>query len=135
MIAKVQQWLNNNTQALVPITFFAIRAAVGVANAQSENNPPSLVTNVNQLGPNLFCPVIAVMFWVLIAVSVIMALLAAYNYMTAGDDTEKTTKARKMLMYAAIGVVVALIANGFPGLIASLFPGVSGAYESSAVCV
>ena len=57
-----------------------------------------------------------------------MALWAAFTYVTAGDDTEKTTKARKILMYAAIGIVVALIADGFPALIGSIFnvPGSSG---------
>ena len=69
----------------------------------------------------LFCNIIAAMFWILIVVSVIMILIAAFQYVLAGDDTEKTTKARKTLTYAAVGIAVALLATGFPSIIASVF--------------
>ena len=51
-----------------------------------------------------------------------MVLVAAYNYVTAQEDTEKTSKARRTLTYAAVGIAVVLIAYGFPQLVASLFP-------------
>jgi uncharacterized membrane protein len=73
------------------------------------------------------CNVFTIMFEVLIAVSVIMVLWAAYLYATAGDDTEQVTQARRALFYAAIGLVVAFAAKGFPFLVASIFPsGTSG---------
>lgn len=69
------------------------------------------------------CNVFTLMFEILIAVSIIMALWAAYLYATAGDDTEQVTQARRALFYAAIGLVVAFAAKGFPLLVASIFPG------------
>jgi hypothetical protein len=113
---------------IVPGLLFARFISAGVTYAQG--NVPAIVTDYNNLPTALWCPIIDTFFWALISISVVMALYAAYNYITAGDDTEKKTKARKILTYAAVGIVVALIAAGFPALVASLFPnsGASG-YE------
>jgi threonine/homoserine/homoserine lactone efflux protein len=66
------------------------------------------------------------MFWILIAVSIIMVIFAAFQYATAGDDTEKTTKGRKTLTWAAVGIAVALLAKGLPTLVGNIY-GVSNA--------
>jgi Type IV secretion system pilin len=71
------------------------------------------------------CSVVDWMFYGLIVFSVIMVLVAGYYFATAGDDTEKVSKARKTITYAAIAILVALAAKGFPALIAS-FIGASG---------
>lgn len=71
---------------------------------------------------NLFCSIINWFIIILLAISVIMVLVAAYNYVTAQEDTEKTSKARRTLTYAAVGIAVVLIAYGFPQLVSSLFP-------------
>lgn len=65
------------------------------------------------------------MFWVLLAVAVIMVLWAAYLYLTAGEDTEQVHRATKILTFAAVAVVVGLLAKGFPLLIESIFGGYS----------
>jgi cytochrome bd-type quinol oxidase subunit 2 len=77
----------------------------------------------SELGSALFCPIDNWMFFVLLAVAVIMLLWAAYTYVTAGDDTEKVHRATKTITYAAVAVVVALVAKGFPYLVMSIFPG------------
>lgn len=69
------------------------------------------------------CNVFNDMFGVLIFVSIMMVLWAAYLYLTARDDAEQITQAKKAIFYAAIGLVVAFIARGFPVLIAGIFPG------------
>jgi magnesium-transporting ATPase (P-type) len=71
------------------------------------------------------CNIVDWMFYFLIILAVIMVLVAGYLFVTAGDDTEKVSKARKTITYAAIAIVVAIIAKGFPALIAS-FLGASG---------
>lgn len=91
----------------------AVPSLAGVAFAQDITN----TTGVH----DALCNIFSVMFTVLIAVSVIMVLVAAYEYITAADDTEKIAKARRMILYAACGVVAALLARGFPAIIASLF--------------
>jgi hypothetical protein len=61
------------------------------------------------------------MFWVLIAVSVIMVMWAAYLFVTARDDAEQVTEAKKTRFYAAFGILAGLIAKGFPVLVGSIF--------------
>ena len=93
----------------------------GIANAQTQTGAtPSPISNVSGL-LQFFCKIVGFFFDFLIALSVLMILWAAYTYVTAGDDTEKTSKARRIITYAAIGVAVALIANGFPALVDSFF--------------
>jgi type IV secretion system pilin len=78
------------------------------------------ITTTNEL----FCAIDQLfdfLFYLLIAFSVIMIIVAAYNYLTAQDNAEKVTKATKTLTYVAVGVAVALIAKGFPILIGDIF--------------
>lgn len=95
---------------------------VNIAQAQT----PLSDLRVNNIQQNLFCPIYNLMFNIVVVVSVIMVLWAAFTYVTGGDDAEKISKAHKMLTYAAIGVAVAIVAGGFPYLVGSIF-GSSGA--------
>lgn len=82
------------------------------------------ITNTGQIA-DLICSIAGYMFDILIAVSSVMVLVAAYLYLTAGGDAEKTGKAHKTITYAALGIVVALLAKNFPLIVGSVF-GVSG---------
>ena len=89
--------------------------------AQAASPAPVIVSDVNNLGTSLFCPIEDWMFWILLAVAIIMVLWAAYTYVTAGDDTEKVHRGSKIITYAAVAIVVALLAKGFPLLVGSLY--------------
>jgi heme/copper-type cytochrome/quinol oxidase subunit 2 len=101
---------------------------LGMAHVASAANPtpPALVTNATNLGTSLFCPIIDVMFYILIFIAVIMVIWAAYLYLTAGDDTQQVHKATKTMTYAAVAIVVGLIAFGFPSLVSSIFNSPAG---------
>src|SRR5579863_6151639 len=104
--------------------FFTFLATVGISSmavAFAQNQPAQPITTQNELQA-FFCSVVGWFFWIVITISVIMVLFAAFTYVTARDDQEKTSKARKTLTYAAVGIAVALMAYGFPILIASVFP-------------
>jgi hypothetical protein len=66
---------------------------------------------------NLFCGIIPWIFWGLIVLSIVFVLVAAYRYLFSSGDPEKVRGANKTLIYAAIAIVVALIAAGVPSLI------------------
>ncbi len=68
----------------------------------------------------IMCKAMNWMFGILIVLSVIMVLVAAYMYVTSSGDAEKVSKATKTITYAAIGVVAALLARGVPILVASI---------------
>lgn len=116
---RIKQW--TSALSLTTLTMAIGFLLFNVAAAQGLISKTGIVTSANDIGPNLFCKVITVFETVVIAVSIIMALMAAFYYTTAGDDTEKTTKARKTLTYAAVGIVVALLAYEFPVIVGSIF--------------
>jgi len=66
----------------------------------------------------------AVINWIFAALMILVVLLAmlgAYYLMTAGGNAENVTKGRNYLMYAAIGLVVALIARAVPSIVKVVF--------------
>ena len=108
-------------------TLTTLVSFVGVAHASSLQPPLQTVYDLTT-AQNLFCNIISWFFWIVITISVIMVLYAAYTYVTATDNSEKTERARKTLTYAAVGIAVALIAVGFPHLIGDIFPGGAAVY-------
>jgi len=56
---------------------------------------------------------------VLIIMAVFYIIWAGYTFVTSAGDTEKVGEARSRIMYAGIGIVVALLAKGIVGLILS----------------
>lgn len=87
--------------------------------AQQTTSIPSPVQNAQGV-LNIICMFAVYFFYTVIIITVIMVVYASFLYVTAGDDTEKTTKARRTLTYAAVGVAVSLLAVGFPNIILGL---------------
>lgn len=52
-------------------------------------------------------------------IAVFYVLWAAYLFLSAKDDTNQVSKAKKMLINAAIAVAVALISTGFSQIVSS----------------
>lgn len=55
-----------------------------------------------------------------VALAVIMALLAAFQFVREGGNPEKISEARQKLIWAAVGIGVALMAKGFVPVIQSI---------------
>jgi hypothetical protein len=51
-------------------------------------------------------------FAIFVVVSIIFVLLAAFQFVTGGGDTKKIEEARQKLIWATVGIVVALLAKG-----------------------
>jgi len=117
----------------VPATVMSF-AIVSIAAADATNQPPPKGPASQSDLSKVLCNITAYFFWIVITVSVIMILYAAMTYATAGSDTEKTSKARRTITYAAVGIAVALLAYGFPAIVGSLFPSVSPSVSLSYSC-
>lgn len=65
------------------------------------------------------CRLAGWMFAFLIIVAIIFVIIAAYRYLTASGDPEKITKANQMLVYAAVAIIVGVIARGLPFIVAN----------------
>lgn len=60
------------------------------------------------------------MYSVLIALAVIFIILAAYQFLMAGGDSEKVTKAKNSILYAVLAVTVAVLATGIVKIVEDL---------------
>lgn len=56
-------------------------------------------------------------FWV---AAVAFVIWAAFLFLSAGDDAEKVTKAKKMLLYVVIAAAIVLLANGLELIVTKL---------------
>jgi hypothetical protein len=59
----------------------------------------------------------------LVIVAVFYVIWAGYTFVTSSGDTEKVNSARQRIMFAAIGIVVALLAKGIVSLVISAVGG------------
>ena len=70
------------------------------------------VTNVTTF-TNIFDIFLAAVGWIyriFFIVAAVFIIIAAFNYLTAQGDPEKVGKAKSMIIYAVIAIVVALLA-------------------------
>jgi len=70
---------------------------------------------------NMLNIVINWIFMALMILVIILVLYGAFKLMTSSGDTIKVTEGRKMIMYAAVGLIVALIARAVPSIVKSIF--------------
>lgn len=107
-----------------PVLALVLPVMVSAQLQQAPINAPGNLNNINQLtsGSGIICTAINWIFWFLIVLTIIFVLVAAFKYLTAAGDPEKVKSAGSTLLYAAIAVVIALIAKGLP-LIISTFVG------------
>lgn len=60
------------------------------------------------------------LFIILLVVSVIMIVLAGLQFITGGGDPAAISAARTKLIWAAVGIGVALLAKGIPSAVSNL---------------
>lgn len=63
------------------------------------------------------------LFVILVVVSVIFIILAGLQFITGGGDPAAVSMARTKLIWAAVGIGVALLARGLPAAVQNLIKG------------
>jgi uncharacterized membrane-anchored protein len=81
--------------------------------------PDPGVTTVDQLIAKIY-KIMDVIFALLIVFAVGFILYAGYIYVSAGGDKEKAEKANKMIIFAAVGVLVAIFAKAIPVVVKNI---------------
>lgn len=110
-------------KTLRTVAELAVLALPALVFAQGNLPPaPDIVTNTNDFF-GLMKTVVNFLFALLIVLAVVFVILAAFKYLTAGGDPEKVKAANHQIMYAAIAVVIAVLARGVPRLVCSFIPG------------
>ena len=59
-------------------------------------------------------------YTIFLVVAIIFVLIAAFQYLTASGNKDKVKKATDMLMYAAISIVIAILAFSITKIVGSL---------------
>lgn len=71
----------------------------------------------------ILCNVMNWLFVFALIVGVVAILIAAFTYISSGGNSEKVDTANKMMLYAVVGLVVALIARSVPIVVGDLLGG------------
>jgi fumarate reductase subunit D len=108
-----KRWLKTGLvlSVLAPVAAFA---QIGGINPQQPVQGSGV--QINQI----LSTVINWLTGLLILLAVVFIIWAAFIYLTAGGDTEKVGKANKMLIYAAVAIAIALLAQGIVYIVAQL---------------
>lgn len=96
------------------ISALAVAASTQAVFAQNASIPNVPLTDIVSRVGGIF-------FWVIAAAAFFCFMYAAYNFITAGADSNKAQAARSWLVYGAIGLVVAIAAWGIVGFITGTF--------------
>jgi hypothetical protein len=102
-------------KTLLAVTLFSLFALPMVILAQIESPP---------MGPTSASGVIAIVntitnwiFTIFLAAAVIFIIMAAVQFLTSGGDPGKVANARNSLLYALVGVAVAVLAKALIALV------------------
>lgn len=101
------------------IVLLALALAIAPFLTSAQTAPPVVMTSVGGF-IDLLNTILGWMFTIFMVLAVIMIIWAAFVYLTAGGDEEKVGKAKNMLIYAVVAIVVALLAAGVPKIVQSL---------------
>lgn len=118
---------------VAPSVVFGSHCAAGLVHNPAAANP-NADTCITASDPNLnvvkittVAGIVAVLekifnlaFYALVLFASFMILSAAFTYLTSEGEAEKVEKAKKNIVYAVIGLVVASFAWGLPGIIRGL---------------
>ena len=80
----------------------------GANSAQGTGQPSSLFGDGRDQG--LFKTIVNIMLFLIGAVAVIMLIIGGVRYVISGGKQEDVTAAKNTIMYAIIGIIVALLA-------------------------
>lgn len=105
------------TGAIMILTLSAVLTGVVMAEATGEAKD-SPIQSIDQL-MGVLKSIVKVMYQAFFIVAIGFVILAAFTYLTGGDDPEKIKSANKKIIYAAIAIAVALISVGANKIIES----------------
>lgn len=68
---------------------------------------------------SIFSDIVKWIYTIFFIVAVMFVIFAAFTYLTAGGDPEKVGKAKDQIIYAAVAIIVALLAISLKSIIES----------------
>jgi hypothetical protein len=80
-------------------------AAGGASSAQGTGQPPELFG-----GTGIFQKIVNIALFIIGAVAVLMLIYGGIRYTVSGGDSKNVTAAKNTILYAIVGIVVAILA-------------------------
>ncbi len=107
--------------SIIAIAVVMPLASIVYAQPSTGINLPGANTNITTVSGvvDILRGVVRWLYVIFFIIAVLFIIFAAFTYLTAGGDPEKTTKARDQLIYAAVAIAVALLAVGFQSIISN----------------
>jgi uncharacterized membrane protein len=106
------------------IGLMALIAAAGMASVYAIGPGEIPGPIVNTVGPtsvtgwvDVLITLVRWVYTIIFIVAVLFILLAAFNFITSKGDAVKTATAKNQLLYAVIGIAVALLSYGIVTLV------------------
>ena len=106
----------NSCKLADPIVYNGVTYAAGSIMNEAASPSWGIICFLNMM--NITINIIFIGLMILV---IIMVLMGAFKLMTAAGDTAKVTAGRNQIIYAAIGLVVALIAKAVPSIVSAIF--------------
>ncbi len=108
------------TKKIIVASVFLSLALGGIAFAQISTVQPLPSFSDTTTVFNAVTIVTNWIFTIMLIAAVIMILLAAFQFITGGGDEKNITEARQKILYAAVGIVIALLAKAVPILLKNI---------------
>ena len=106
---KIQKWFTVSSAAILIFPLISLAATLPTTCTEL------LAFIANDVGKTLAAFIGAIV--------VIMILVAAFQFLTAGGDAEKVKMARTNIAWTIIGLAVALMAFNIPGIVSNFMGG------------
>jgi len=91
--------------ALQPVDTYALTAAEGAGEAKTPEQPSDVTGD-----GGVFQKITDVLLFIIGAISVIMLIIGGIRYVISGGDSSAVTAAKNTILYAIVGIIVALLA-------------------------
>lgn len=112
-----------NLFAKTKIAAFLYLLPLAIKAAELEPKPPKTV--ISEKGAEGVLDLLNLatnwLFGILLVIAIIFIILAAYYFLFSGGETEKVSKAKNMLIYAAVAVAVGTLSRGIVLIIGAFF--------------
>ena len=108
------------TPVFAPVNTYAQGAEGGLAGGASSAKGQDQQENLFGEG-GLFQTITNVLLFVIGAISVIMLIIGGIRYVLSGGDSSAVTSAKNTILYAVIGIVVAILAYAMVNFVITSF--------------
>ena len=102
--------------ALQPVDTYALTAREGADSAKTEEHPAEVTGN-----GGVFQTITNVLLFIIGAISVIMLIIGGIRYVVSGGDSSAVTSAKNTILYAIVGIIVALLAYALVNFVLTSF--------------